>query len=77
MLQKFWDERHSELLKFVNLQLEKMDTEAPPALKELAGHLFVEEDLSAVVRKNYDHTLTELKELKLTLEKTQYAYTNL
>jgi len=77
LVQKFWDERYSELTQYVNLQIKKMVDDAPSEIKELDGNLFVDEDMSAVVRRNYDHTLGELKELKLTLEKTQYYYTEL
>ena len=72
IVQKFWDERYNELIKFVNAQISKMDLDAPTEIKELDGNLFVDEDLSIVVRKNYDQTLSQLKELKLALEKTQY-----
>ncbi len=77
LVQKFWDERYNELSQYISLQIEKMDTDAPQEIKELDGNLFVDEDLSKVVRKNYDETLSQLKELKLSLEKTQYAYTEL
>ncbi len=77
LVQQFWDERYSELAKYISLQIDKMGTDAPQEIKELHGNLFVDEDLSLVVRKNYDETLNELKELRLALEKTQYAYTEL
>jgi len=77
LVQKFWDERYSELSQYVTTQISKMVDDAPSEIKELDGNLFVDEDLSVVVRRNYDHTLGELKELKLTLEKTQYYYTEL
>ena len=44
-------------------------------LGSVKNNLFVDEDLSEVVSRNFDRTYTELKELKLELEKIQYSYT--
>lgn len=75
VVQKFWDERYITLSKFVKEQLAKMDSEAPVELGSVKNNLFVDEDLSEVVSRNFDRTYTELKELKLELEKIQYSYT--
>ena len=64
VVQKFWDERYITLSKFVKEQLAKMDSEAPVELGSVKNNLFVDEDLSEVVSRNFDRTYTELKELK-------------
>ncbi len=75
ILKKFWDERYNTLSTFVNEQLQNLESQTPEEIKNLGDNLFVDEDLSEVVTRNYDKTISELKELKLTLEKNQYLYT--
>ena len=77
VVQKFWDERYSNLSQYVAEQLAKMDNEAPSELGGIKNNLFVDEDLSEVVSRNFDRTHTDLKELKLELEKIQYSYTEI
>ena len=75
IVQKFWDERYITMSKFVKEQLNKMEAQAPSEIKHLDKNLFVNTDLSEVVTRNFDKTLAELKELKLSLDKIQYLYT--
>ncbi|MEM9527305.1 MAG: AAA family ATPase [Bacteroidota bacterium] len=77
VVRKFWDERYGELSKYVNGQLAKMDAQAPEEIKQLNTNLFVDEDLAEVVTRNFDRTRNELRELKLSLEKIQYSYTEI
>jgi len=77
VVQKFWDERFVALSNYVKEQLARMESQTPGEMKELANNLFVDEDLSEVVTRNFDRTHNELKELKLALEKTQYLYTEI
>ncbi len=77
VVEKYWNERYNELSTFVKTQVENMETQAPSELNDIEKNLFVQQDLSDVVTRNYNRTLKELKELKLTLEKTQYSYTSL
>ena len=63
-MQLFWDERYGQLSGYVNEQLHKMDEHTPSEMKGLGNNLFVDEDLSEVVTRNFNHTQNELKELK-------------
>ena len=77
IVQKHWDERHQRLLAYIDGQLEKMQTDAPPELKHLENNLFVDTGFSEIVQANYLEVAEALRNLRLRLEKLQYAYTHI
>ncbi|MEM9546042.1 MAG: AAA family ATPase [Bacteroidota bacterium] len=77
VVQKYWDERYTQMDRFITNQIDTMENKAPAEIQGVSNNLFVDEDLSEVVTRNYNRTLNELKELKLALEKTQYLYTQI
>jgi MoxR-like ATPase len=77
VIRKFWDERYNQLSQFVNDQIKMMSEQEPEEIQKLNEHLFVEEDLSPIVRRNFDKTKAQLTDLKLILEKTQFSYTEI
>ena len=77
IVQKYWDERHSQLSSFIQKQLEKIESDSPSELTGLEQHFFVDSEFSEVVRKNMNEIEVSLKNLSLQLEKLQFAYTNI
>ena len=77
VVQKYWDERYAEMDRYLTDQIDMMQNQAPAEIRGASTNLFVDEDLSEVVTRNYNRTLNDLKELKLALEKTQYLYTQI
>ena len=76
IVQKFWDERFHQLSEFIKQQLTHMEENRPAEINSLDQNLFVDKELSQIVRKNFDEVVAHLKQLQLTLEKIQFAYTN-
>ena len=76
LVQKHWDERHQRLLSYIDTQLKKIQENSPENLSQLAKHLFVEASFRDVVDSNMKEVESSLKQLRLRLEKLQYAYTH-
>jgi len=77
VLQEHWDERHQRLMQYIEQQEEKIQHHAPGELQHVAHNLFVEADKSEAVKANLEEVREALQQLKLRLEKVQYAYVNL
>ena len=77
IVQKFWDERYQQLSSFITQQLENMQTNRPVEIERLEHNLFVEAEYAEIVKKNYEEVFAHLKQLQLSLEKLQFAYTNM
>ena len=76
LLQRHWDERCARLIEYIDTQLRKIGEESPAEMAHLDRNFFVDRDYAAVVRANLDEVAEALRGLRLQLEKTQYAYTN-
>ena len=74
LVQKHWDERHQRLLSYIDAQLKKIQENAPEHLSSSAQHLFVDASFREVVNSNMKEVESSLKQLRLRLEKLQYAY---
>lgn len=77
IVQQHWDERHQRLMAYITQQEEKIQSQAPDELNHLQDNLFVHKDHSEVVTRNLEEVREALEQLKLRLEKVQYAYTNI
>lgn len=77
IVQQHWDERHQRLLAYISQQEGKIQSQAPDELNHLHENLFVHKDNSEVVTRNLQEVREALEQLKLRLEKAQYAYTNI
>lgn len=71
-----WDERLQRLNAYLDQQLEKIRNNAPNELNHLDENLFVDAELSDVVKANLREVAEALQNLKLRLEKVQYGYGN-
>ena len=77
IVQKFWDERYQQLDTFINQQLDNMKNNRPAEIDQLDQNLFVDAEFADVVKKNFEEVESHLKQLKLTLEQLQFAYTTI
>lgn len=77
IVQQHWDERHQRLMAYITQQEEKIKSQAPNELNHLEDNLFVDKEKSEVVMRNLKEVRESLEQLKLRLEKVQYAYTNI
>ncbi|MEL7377040.1 MAG: AAA family ATPase [Bacteroidota bacterium] len=77
LVQQFWDDRYARLDSFIDQQLENMRDNRPAEIEQLDQNLFVSGEFTEVVTKNFEEVRTQLEQLKLNLEKLQFAYTNL
>ncbi len=77
VVQEHWDERHKRLVDYIEQQEQKIKQHAPSELNHLEENLFVPAEQSEVVKANLEEVRAALQQLKLKLEKVQYAYVNL
>ncbi|MEM9820419.1 MAG: AAA family ATPase [Bacteroidota bacterium] len=77
IVQQFWDERHQQLNTFIGQQLKNMEENRPVEMDLLDQNLFVDTEFSEVVKRNFEEVADHLKQLQLSLEKLQFAYTNI
>lgn len=77
IVQKHWDERHQKVNSYINQQLTHIQDDAPEQVGSLNNNLFVEEAMADVVLSNLQEVKNALEDLKLRLEKLQYAYTHI
>lgn len=77
LVQQFWEERFQKLRNYIEQQELKLDTNAPGQLNHLDENLFVATNLSEIVKANMTEVTGVLQQLKLKLEKIQYAYLSL
>lgn len=77
IVQQHWDERHQRLMAYITQQEEKIQSQAPDELGHLDNNLFVPKANGEVVTRNLQEVREALEQLKLRLEKVQYAYTNI
>lgn len=71
-----WEERYHKLKHYIQQQEEKMNTNTPTPLQRIDTNLFVDAERSAIVKANMNEVKAVLQQLKLKLEKIQYAYLN-
>ncbi|MEM7657281.1 MAG: AAA family ATPase [Bacteroidota bacterium] len=76
IVQQFWDERYQQLTSFITQQLEHLETNRPVEMQHLEQNLFVDAEFASIVKKNYEEVVAHLQQLKLSLEKLQFSYTN-
>ncbi|RQH17114.1 hypothetical protein D5R40_33535 [Okeania hirsuta] len=76
IVQKFWDERFQQLNAFISQQLENMKENQPVEIDALDQNLFVDPEFAEIVKKNFEEVRSHLQQLQLSLEKLQFAYTN-
>ena len=76
IVQKHWDERYQKLTSFIDLQLSNMSDNTPEEINSLESNLFVDSDFAEIVKKNFVEVEASLRNLKLQLEKLQFAYTH-
>jgi len=77
VVQEHWDERHQRLMAYIEQQEAKIRDNAPSELNHLEENLFVPSEQSEVVKANLQEVGEALQQLKLRLEKVQYAYVSL
>ena len=77
VLQKFWDERYQQLNNFITQQLQNMGDNRPAEIEFLDENLFVESEFAEIVKKNFEEVAASLRQLQLSLEKLQFAYTTI
>ena len=77
IIQKHWDERHHQLMQYIEGQLKEMVDNKPVELDHIEANLFVPKAFSDIVKSNYEQVKESLAKIKLQLEQVQYAYTNL
>lgn len=76
IVQQHWDERHQRLQTYIEQQQAKIAERGPQAFDQLEDNLFVPAAHSEIVQANLREVDEALQQLKLRLEKVQYAYTN-
>jgi len=76
IVEEHWENRHQKLTQYIRQQEEKIADNAPEQLNHLENNLFVDAKLSDIVQANMEEVKTALQQLKLKLEKIQYAYLN-
>jgi MoxR-like ATPase len=77
VVQQHWDERHQRLMQYIEQQEAKIRGNAPGELEYVDHNLFVDAAKSEAVKANLEEVREALQQLKLRLEKVQYAYVNL
>jgi MoxR-like ATPase len=77
VVEKFWEERYDKLWNYIETQEQKIAAHAPNQLNHLDANLFVDSELSEVVRTNLEEVRKALEGLKLRLEKLQHSYVSL
>ncbi len=76
IVEQHWEERLQRLNAYLDQQMEKIRNNAPNELNHLDENLFVDAELSDVVKANLREVAEALQNLKLRLEKVQYGYVN-
>ncbi|TXB61461.1 AAA family ATPase [Phaeodactylibacter luteus] len=76
VVQEHWDERCQRLFSYLSQQEEKIRAQAPEELDYVDRNLFVAAAYGEVVRSNLEEVRQALMQLRLRLEKVQYAYTH-
>jgi MoxR-like ATPase len=71
---KFWEERFQRLRRYTDEQLRRLQEEGPVELTHLEHNHFVDRQRAEVVRANHEEVKAALQQLRLQLEKIQYAY---
>lgn len=77
VVEKFWEDKYKRLTEYIQQQEEHISANRPEQLQDLQYNLFVEEGMSDIVKANMDEVNEALRQLKLRLEKIQYAYASL
>jgi MoxR-like ATPase len=77
LLKKYWNEQITQILAYIDKQLDFIDQNPPQDLQHLDDNLFVPKSLSKIVRANLVDTINTLHELRLQVEKMQHYYLSL
>lgn len=77
IVEEHWDNRLKKLQSYIHEQKKRLDDNPPEALKGIERHLFVDPELSEIVKANLDEVKSALDNLLLRLEKLQYAYVSI
>ncbi|MEM1218593.1 MAG: AAA family ATPase [Bacteroidota bacterium] len=73
-VRSFWEQKHSQLVEYVNEQWKKLEQDAPTALQGIRRHLLVDAAQADIVTANHEEVQAALKQLQLRLEKLQFSY---
>ncbi len=77
VVEQHWEERYKRLTTYIEGQEKHILENSPEELQQLEKNLFVSAELSDIVKANMEEVKEALKQLKLRLEKIQYAYASL
>lgn len=73
-VRSFWEQKHSQLSRYVQEKWEQLEADAPPELQGIDQHLLVDNSLADIVTANQLEVKKALKQLQLRLEKLQFSY---
>jgi MoxR-like ATPase len=76
MLVAHWSGRCDALMADIAEQEALLQRQTPGHVGVAAGHLFVDDALVPYVRANFDHVVSQLKHLRLRLDKLRFTYEN-
>jgi len=77
IVEEHWEERFQKLNNYINRQETKIRDNAPDELNHLQENHFVEARYAEIVTANLREVAEALRNLRLRLEKVQYAYASL
>ncbi len=77
VVEKHWEEKFRKLTDYIDQQEKHISSNSPEQLQNLEQNLFVNPELSEIVKANMGEVKEALSQLKLRLEKVQYAYGSL
>lgn len=77
LVEKYWEERYQQLQDYIAKQEEKVRRQAPGELNHLEENLFADPEWLPAIMSNMEEVKQVLGQLKLRLEKIQYAYAGL
>ncbi len=77
LVEQHWEDRFKRVQHFIEKQLDHIQDNPPPEIKNLEQNLFVDPELSTIVKANLKEVTSALEQLNLRLEKIRYAYQNI
>ncbi len=77
VVEEHWEERYRRLTRYIEDQEKNILENSPEELQHLENNLFVDPSKSDIVKANMEEVKEAMRQLKLRLEKIQYAYASL
>jgi MoxR-like ATPase len=77
VVEEHWEERYKRLTQYIEDQEKNILDNSPEELQHLENNLFVDPSKSDIVKANMEEVKEAMRQLKLRLEKIQYAYASL